>query len=227
MKTRTHAGEVVSLCAGASAVVAVAIIAPLAHAGTIVRGFTWVEVDNQGVSDGSGADLTGYRTFDLYFNLGSSGAVVTGFNMGFAPNPAIDDPQPFIETDGVVFNHAFGGDTPPLPAVIDLFPALAFDTRLEFGGEDILVVPNSIDLTGDNNGELRGVWLPLGGFQVDPGDSIHALRITLTDFTYLRGMIQVGLGSAGVPYFEVPNIPSPAGAAVLITGALLLGRRRA
>lgn len=190
------------------------------------RGFEWVEVDNGGVSDASGADLSNYRTFDLYFNIGAQAGLVAGFNMGYAPNPSIDDPQPFIETDGDIFNHAFGNDLEPNEALFDLFPALEFDTFVTSGGMETLTVPQSVDLTGDNNGELRGVWLTPGGVTLGAGESIWALRITVTDFTYLRGSIQVGLGVEGVPYFDVPNVPAPGAAGIFALAGLALTRRR-
>jgi MYXO-CTERM domain-containing protein len=206
----------------------IAAIAPAAIAGDSVqgRGFEWVEIDNGGVSDASGADLTGYRTFDLYFNIGAQDALVTGVNMGYAPNPAIDDPPPFLETDGLVFNHLFGSDLQSNAGLVAAFPALEFDTFVTFGGVDTLVVPNSVDLTGNNSGQLRGVWTVPGGVMLTAGEQLWALRITVTDFTYLRGTIQMGLG-ATVPYFDVPNVPSPGATGLLaVTGFALTRRRR-
>jgi hypothetical protein len=192
------------------------------------RGFEWVEVDNGGVSDASGADLTNYRTFDLYFNIGAQGALVGGFNMGYALNPSIDDPQPFLETDGRVFNHSVGGDFEPFADFIIDFPAIEFDTFATFGGMDTSGIPQSFDLTGDNNGELRGVWFTAGGMQLGAGERMWALRVTLTDFTYLRGMIQVGLGPGfiTVPYFDVPNVPAPGAAGIFALAGLALAPRR-
>lgn len=184
---------------------------------------TFAEVNNGGVSDGSGANLASFRTFDLFWQNTSGGDVlVNGVNMGFAPNPSFD--EYFIQVvGGTVFNHAFGGDTAPNPALIPAFPALAFDTYLAMGDQSVSVVPNSVDLTGANNGEIRGVWFTQPPLQIANGDSFRFLRITVSDSTEdIRGLIQIGF-SDGVRDFVVP---APGAAGVLALGAFAAARRR-
>lgn len=206
-------------------------LSTLAHAGVSGRGFSWEFVRYGPVNGPSPIPGDAWYTFDLFFNAGSSAARVNGFNMGFAANPGFD--PNVILTDGVIFNHAFGGDAAPNPALIPAFPALAFDTYLAMGAQPISFVPGSTDLTGivvDGVRELRGTWFTQPPIDIAAGDSLFVGRFTVdADATFLGGngsTIEVGF-DFGVQTFAVGNaIPTPGAFALMGLGGLVAARRR-
>lgn len=210
----------------------IALTAGLAVAGSALagiqgRGFRWAEVNNGGVSDASGANLTGFRTFDLFLDAGSEAMSVNGFNMGTAAVPGL---APYrIFTDGTVFNHAFGGNSSPNPALVPAFPALAFDTYLAVGNGAFADVPGSVNLTGAG-GEFIGTWFTQPPQVVAAGGSLFAGRFTVSDDTTFLGgngsAIEVGFtGFEAV--FQISNaIPTPGAFALMGLGGLVAARRR-
>ena len=66
------------------------------------------------VVPGAGYPAGGYETWDLM--------VTTGTNVAAAQMHLVPD------TSGTIYQHAFGGNTGPNPALIVLFPELAYDT---------------------------------------------------------------------------------------------------
>ena len=202
----------------------IALASAVASAGPAGFGaLSFVEVDNGGVSDGTGANLASFRTFDLFWeNTSGDTALVNGVNMGFAPNPALDNY--FLRViGGTVFNHAFGSDVPPNPGLFPAFPALEFDTYLMLGDATIAVVPDSVDLTGASNGEIRGVWFTQPPLAVANGESLRLLRLTVSDSTEdIRGRIQIGFTDGVRDFF----IPAPGAAGVLALGVFAATRRR-
>ena len=210
----------------------IALTAGLAVAGSALagiqgRGFRWAEVNNGGVSDGSGANLSGFRTFDLFLDAGSASMSVNGFNMGTA---AVPDLAPYrIFTDGAVFNHAFGGNSSPNPALVPAFPALAFDTYLAVGNGAFSDVPNSVNLTGAN-GQFIGTWFTQPPQVVAAGGSLLVGRFTVSDNTTFLGgngsAIEVGF-TGFEQVFSIGNaIPTPGAFALMGLGGLVATRRR-
>ncbi|MBX3352191.1 MAG: hypothetical protein KF684_04600 [Phycisphaeraceae bacterium] len=207
-------------------------IAPLSHAGVGVygRGFSWAQVDNGGISDGSGANLSNFLTFDLFLNAGDQSMSVNGFNLGTAANPNL---APYrIFTDGAVFNHALGGNSSPNPALFPAFPALAFDTYLAVGNGAYADVPGSVNLSGAN-GEFIGTWFTQPPQVVAAGGSLFVGRFTVSDTaTFLGGngsAIEVSF-TGFEEVFKVPRVRSepaaPGAAGVLALGAFAATRRR-
>src|SRR5690606_10522561 len=110
--------------------------AGLAVAGSALAGIAqpWLSyqiVDNGGVSDGSGQNLTGTTTLDLYWTNNFGNTIgVNGFNLGSAAVPDLDPYRIFVHAP--VYNHPLGGDVRST-AFEGVFPTIAFDTYLAFG----------------------------------------------------------------------------------------------
>jgi len=138
----------------------------------------WVEnvvVDN----GGDAADLTGFRSFDLYVQL-EAGDVVTAADFGIA------GPNSGLSTTQSIFEHAFGGNLAPNPAFIGAFPDLAYDTFLRLGdldGAASQITVQSFDFS--NPAALTAVWNPNapGGFNQavpDGGNAMILASITVS-----------------------------------------------
>jgi uncharacterized protein (TIGR03382 family) len=209
-----------------------AVLSALVCAGAATAGFInepgWLQievVDNGGISDGSGANLAGSTTYDLYWSnqgymdLPSIG--VNGFNLGTAAQPDLAPYRVFYT--GTAFNHAFGSDGAPNPALIPAFPALAFDSFFDVGGSPVSFVPGSAAF---GNGEVIGTWFTQPPVEVAFGERIRFLRLTLLDggeIDFARTSIEVGFSNNTTAVF---GIPAPGAAALLGLGGLVAGRRR-
>ena len=206
-----------------------AVLSALACAGAASAGVSqaWLSfevVDNGGISDGSGANLAGSTTYDLYWNnfgymdLPTIG--VNGFNLGTAAQPDLAPYRVFYT--GTAFNHAFGSDGAPNPALIPAFPALAFDSFFDVGGSPVSFVPGSAAF---GNGEVIGTWFTQPPVNVAVGERIRFLRLTLLDgeLDLARTSIEVGFSNNTTAVF---GIPAPGAAALLGLSGLVAARRR-
>ncbi len=201
--------------------------AALACAGAASAGMTqsWLTaevVDNGGISDGSGANLAGSATYDLYWNnFGASTVGINGFNLGSAAQP---DLAPFrIFYSGTAFNHAFGSDTAPNGALIPAFPALEFDSYFDVGGQAVSFVPGS---AGFSNGEVIGTWFTQPPVEVAVGERLRFLRLTVFgELDFINSSIEVGFSDNTTRVFGLVP-PAPGAAAVFGLGAIAATRRR-
>lgn len=204
-------------------------IAPLSHAGISDGRIEWQFVRYGPLGGPTPIPVDFAYTLDLYFVAGDQGAAVNGVNMGYAADPLFD--PNFLLTNGTVYNHAFGGDTPPNPALIPAFPALEFDTYLALGDRPVTTVTNSVDLTGNNNGELRATWFTIPPIELDPFERLRLLRVTVSDdATFLGGNgSQLEIGFVGFERtYAIPRsiVPTPASIATLGFASLVAARRR-
>lgn len=209
-----------------SSAAALTLVAGIANAG-MATALPWLEfdvVDNGGVSDGSGANLAGTTTFDLFWrNNGYQGLPsigVNGFNLGTAAQPGL---APFrIFFSGTAFNHAFGNDVAPNAALIPAFPALAFDSFFDVGGAPVSFVPGS---AGFANGEVIGTWFTLPPVNVAVGERIRFMRLTITGELDLdNSSMEIGFANNTIGLFSF--VPTPGAAALLGLGGLVTARRR-
>ena len=152
-----------------------------------------------------------WHTYDLVF-LSDSGAVsVLGVDMGDARTQGVHG----LVVLGEVFNHFFGGSTPPHPGSFPALPSLS-STHLAFGDSLLAVEQSTVDLTG-LSGRLFGQWAGLTPQHLSEGERMRLLRVTVRDGAWSLG----GDGSrldivfdTGTLSFGVPQIPAPPTAAV-------------
>lgn len=209
----------VRLLSGAAALT---VVAGLANAGMSQAWLSFEVVDNGGISDGSGANLAGTTTYDLFWNnFGSEAIGVNGFNLGTAAQPGLAPYRMFYT--GTVFNHAFGSDTAPNAALIPAFPALAFDTFYAVGNGAVSFVPGSAAQT---NGEVLGTWFTQPPVQVAAGERLRFMRLTINggELDLVNSSMEVGFANNTTGVFTF--VPTPGAAALLGLGGLVAGRRR-
>lgn len=184
-------------------------------------------VDNGGISDGSGANLAGSTTYDVFLfnNTGATVSGIVGFDLG---SQATGSPALYgIPVAGTIFNHSFGTDSNPNPALIPAFPALAFDSFWTIGDQPVgSFEAGSVDLIGADG--LLNAQFTVSGAPIDliSGDRIRLARITFLsgdfDFTGAFGLAAVLVDGSRVEF----GIPSPGAFAALTLGALAATRRR-
>jgi uncharacterized protein (TIGR03382 family) len=204
-----------------SSAAALTVVAGLANAGMSQAWLSFDIVDNGGISDGSPANLAGSTTYDLFWNnFGSEAIGVNGFNLGTAAQPGLAPFRMFYT--GTVFNHAFGSDTAPNAALIPAFPALAFDTFFDVGGQSVSFVPGSASTTG---GEILGTWFTQPPVNVAAGERLRFMRLTVFgELDIVNSSMEVGFSNNTTGVFTF--VPTPGAAALLGLGGLVAGRRR-
>ncbi len=205
-----------------SAAAALTLAAGLANAGVVTPWLEAVVVDNGGISDGSPADLAGTITYDLFWtNNGDSTVGVNGFNLGTAAQPGLA-PYRMFHT-GTVFNHAFGSDTAPNPALIPAFPALEFDSYFAVGNSAVSFVPGSASFAGQ---EVLGTWFTQPPVMVAAGESLRFMRLTIRDgvLDMTNSTMEVGFSDSTTGVFGF--VPTPGAAALLGLGGIAAIRRR-
>lgn len=184
-------------------------------------------IDNGGISDGSGANLAGSTTYDVFLfnNTGSNISGIVGFDLG---SQATGSPALYgIPVAGTIFNHSFGTDTNPSPALIPAFPALAFDSFWTVGDQPVgSFESGSVDLTGADG--LLNAQFTVGGAPIDlnSGERLRLARLTFLsgdfDFSRAFGLAAVLADGTRVEF----GVPSPGAFAALTLGALAATRRR-
>lgn len=201
-------------------------LALAAFAGVSNRGhFEW---DTMEVNLQSGPTLPILaHVFRLHF-VANETVQVNGFSLGAAANPGLT-PERLLFSNGAAFNHAFGSDIAPNPALIPAFPELAFDSYFAMGDQAVAFVPGSVAF--DNTiGVVLGTWFTQPPLMMNPGDRLFALQLTIlldsvSPIPSVGGAgssIEVGFADNTTAVFDIPfaQIPSPGAFAALALGAL-------
>ena len=132
-------------------------------------------------------------------------------------------------SSGAMYQHAFGGNNAPTPALVAAFPELAFDT--------FATVPNGLDVTFAGAITMDATTLAASWADTATGDSgqWQVARITLTQDaagTVTGKSYDVESAGVGIDFSADWDIvagefvPEPATLSVLALGALAMLRRR-
>ena len=198
----------------------VTIAALAAPVGATVTNF-WREapIPDAALTDSSGADLHGYRCFDLMITL----------------DPGDDwlSTRIFCDPTGPIFQHALGdfgaNFNPPNPAIFPFYPALEFDSFLDGPEGGPLVVTathdgiNDLPPPGIFNTDQVGVGFA-DAAHTTTGGTFRILRLTFAGpLPTAVGTVYTANSPNGVPLAS--PIPEPAMLGTLALGAcLVVGR---
>lgn len=173
------------------------------------------------------------HVFRLHF-VANQTVQVDGFNLGTAANPGLT-PERLLFSNGSVYNHPFGSDVAPNPALIPAFPQLAYDSYFAMGDQSVAFVPGSTAFD-NTNGIVLGTWFTQPPVMMNAGDRLLALQLTLVVESTIPLPSVGGPGSTiGVEFadntvgvFDIPfaQIPAPGALAALTLGAFAAHRRR-
>lgn len=173
------------------------------------------------------------HVFRLHF-VASETVQVNGFNLGTGANPGLT-PERLLFSNASAFNHAFGSDVAPNPALIPAFPQLAYDSYFAMGDQSVAFVPGSTAFD-NTNGVVLGTWFTQPPVMMNAGDRLLALQLTLVVESTMPlpsvggagSSIGVGFADNTVGVFDIPRaqIPAPGAFAAFSLGALAATRRR-
>ncbi len=204
---------------------------PLFVSALIVAGSTaTVAADLQGIS----VDATSHSwgvTYAIYANVDAGNQVNAVY--GDADNTLS------VEASGAFYQNAFGGNTPPNPALISVFPSLAYDSFVTIGRAtdvDNAMLEIGIDWTSfEAGGSIitdNGSWFATPDdaqvYEVDGRVMIMQLTLAETEsFTFeinMQGKNADGSNwtALGVTY----PIPAPGALALLGIAGITVSRRR-
>jgi len=133
-------------------------------------------------------------------------------------------------SSGSIYQHSFGGNTPPNPALVAAFPDLAFDTFVAGGSLDItpMIVGGAVDLGGGAAAVCNESVVNLTWATTNTNDIGNLLlgRITLSrdaQGTWAARVSNVGDGAGfySGPIVGGAMVPEPATASMLLCAAML------
>lgn len=187
-----------------------ALLACSAQSHAAVTGIFWRQVNNTVGAPGADAfagaqwNALDQYTFDLMLR-GDAGQRINGINMGNANPPTLRG----LYTNGVVFNHSFGGN---VQSTIEFppFNAMAYDTYVDLGGTPttpVITFVGSSDLSG-GGGAIRAHWQTANTALLDANGEMRIMRVTVG---LPAGSIAFGggfiLGTGGLPGLWYGNPP--------------------
>jgi hypothetical protein len=145
--------------------------------------------------------------------------------------------------NGTFYNHAFGNDNAPSPALIAAFPSLAFDSFVTIGkknstGDQLTITPGFPGVSGSQLATNSSGWaVTPNNPQGNPFDAANSFpgngQILIGQFSTANGtgiggtmLLQfVSNGVAGQAVVSFFHVPTP-GALALLGAAGLIGVRR-
>lgn len=200
--------------------------ASVACAGDFFSPLALQYLNNNGVSDATGANLAGSVTYDISVHnvTGRDLRGIVGFDFGSqsAGSSTLDG----IPINGEIFNHAHGTDTVPDDASLPAYQALRFDSYWSIGDQPVAFEPGSVDL--DAKDSLLNGRFTFSGTPQDLGidGSLRVGRVTFLtgNFDYERpfGFDAILADGSRVRF----GVPSPGACATLGIAILCAGTRR-
>ncbi|MCH7797956.1 MAG: hypothetical protein IID28_05865 [Planctomycetes bacterium] len=155
------------------------------------------------------------------------------------------NPLHIVVENGTFYNSAFGNDRAPDPALIDVYPSLAFDTFVSIGkkvstGDTLIITPGfPVGITGSS------LWMDMAGWALfpnspqgnpfDPANSfpgngqILIAQFSTADGTAIHGTLRIRGMSNGIEFVSIESffqVPGPGAYALFGLAGLLRVRRR-
>jgi hypothetical protein len=189
----------------------------VADAQDVDRGvrLVWVEVDRELDVEGT-HDITGYRTFDLFVRSQAEAGVTLG------ASGSTGSVGELLFTDTSPWQHPFGSNVAPNPALVDLFSLLEYDSYFTVGGS--WETPLSLMSPPDEDDwglALDTLWFTTRHVDLEQDVErfgtddwyTHLMRITVAPDTEVSGEMAVGLADHDqygtfVAELLVPRLPA-------------------
>jgi hypothetical protein len=210
-----------------STVIGLALLpATAACAGDFFSPIALQYLNNNGVSDATGANLAGSVTYDIAVHniTGRDLSAIVGFDFG-AQSPD-SPPLDGIPINGTIFNHYHGTDTVPDDSLLPAFPALRYDSYWSLGDQPVEFEPGSVDLDAKDS-LLNGRFMFHGApVNLAAGEFLRVGRVTFLEgnFDYERpfGFDAILEDGSRVRF----GVPAPGASATLGIATLCPSRRR-
>ena len=201
------------------------LVSSAACAGDFFAPIALEYLNNNGVTDATGANLAGSVTYDISVHniTGRALHAVVGFDFG--SQSAGSPPLHGIPINGAIFNHHHGTDTLPDESLLPAFPAIRYDSYWCINDQPVVFEPGSVDLDAKDSLLNGRFWFPGAPIDLGIGDRVRVGRVTFLEgnFDYERpfGFDAILADGSRVRF----GVPAP-GSCATFTIAIVCAMRR-